>query len=156
MRKVQVIFLLHLLFPTLYAALGRASFKPLDKRVKQHRHKSGELVEGEETLLKLILSWKSISGAEFYEVCHNCVDLIDQATGEEIGSTTVKVLKSIGTYGGNPSVVMPAIPSGLNSFHLRFTDESETSKWSEVVHLDVSEVGQAEIVEVEVDKKDEL
>ena len=135
---------------TIVAELERPELIPQATRVKQHFHRSGELVEGEEDVLKLILSWTPHHSAESYEVCHNCLDLIDES-GAEKASTASKVVKSTGNYGGYPSIVMPAIPKGVQYFHLRYNSASgEQSSWSKAVKLSVEEPGQATIIHDEL------
>lgn len=115
-------------------------------RVKQHFHKTGDLVEGEEHLLKVILKWDAIAGAEGYELCHNCSH-IDEETGEEIpGAPMDGVIYPIeigGRFvcGGNPCNVMPATARGHNKFHLRVKIGGEMSPWSNYQNFNVQEPG---------------
>ncbi|GFH57596.1 hypothetical protein CTEN210_14072 [Chaetoceros tenuissimus] len=135
---------------TVAAELERPELIPQATRVKQHFHRSGELVEGEEDLLKLILSWKPHRSAESYEICHNCLDLIDES-GIEKANTASKVVKSTGNYGGYPSIVMPAITKGVQYFHLKYSSASgEQSSWSKALKLSVEEPGQATIIHDEL------
>lgn len=107
-------------------------------RVKQHMHKTGALVEGEEELLKVILKWKHFPNAEGYELCHNC-NHIDDATGKEIGSiddaadggNVIPVeVGGRNLCGGEPCNVMPATPRGKNKFYLRVKTDGEWGVWS--------------------------
>eukprot|EP00584_Thalassiosira_punctigera_P004059 CAMPEP_0172526636 /NCGR_PEP_ID=MMETSP1067-20121228/1505_1 /TAXON_ID=265564 ORGANISM="Thalassiosira punctigera, Strain Tpunct2005C2" /NCGR_SAMPLE_ID=MMETSP1067 /ASSEMBLY_ACC=CAM_ASM_000444 /LENGTH=153 /DNA_ID=CAMNT_0013310183 /DNA_START=63 /DNA_END=524 /DNA_ORIENTATION=- len=113
-------------------------------RVKQHRHRTGDLVEGEEHLLKAIIKWDHVPGAEEYELCHEC-DHIDETTGEEDGAGPVggeAYPVEVGhTCGGLPCNVMPGIPQGHNKFHLRVKKGGEWSLWSEYQNFDVKESG---------------
>ena len=71
------------------AALDRPIFSAT-ARVKQHFHKTGQLIDGEEHLLKVIVKWDAISGAEGYELCHNCNHILEE-TGEENGDLDGKI-----------------------------------------------------------------
>jgi len=65
------------------AVVDRPNFKAF-ARVKQHFHKTGDLIAGEEHLLKVIVKWDAISAAEGYVLCHNCNHILEE-TGVENG-----------------------------------------------------------------------
>lgn len=117
-------------------------------RVKQHFHHTGELVDGEEHLLKIIVKWNSIPEAEAYELCHNCHFIVEE-TGEEKGGRNWNEDGSIipipidgkFTCGRQPCYVMPAAPKGNNKFHLRVKKNGEFSLWSNYQNFNVQEVG---------------
>lgn len=100
-------------------------------RVKQHFHKSGGLIAGEEHLLKVIVSWNPIPSAVQYELCHMC-NHIDEETGEADDSkmnTTDAKIYQIGpsdTCGGQPCNVMPGTEKVSKELSLLF-----------IAHLDV-------------------
>merc|ERR1719158_1325074 len=55
-------------------------------RVKQHMFgANADLVKGEEEMLKIIVYWTIMDGAQLYEVCHNCN--INDETGVRDGET---------------------------------------------------------------------
>lgn len=121
------------------AALDRPDFSIFQARSKQHRHSSGDLVEGEEELRKIILGWHAIPDAEAYEICHQCSDWIDESTGSEIDSHdetdenkagTVHRTTPANTCGGEPCLVLPAAPLGYNRFHMRYQTAAGGRAWS--------------------------
>ena len=146
-RSVQLFLSLFFLFcaASTSAILQRPKFEiELTSRVKQHRHKTGDLVVDEEDLRKLIISWKSIAGAQKYELCHNCKDLVDEATGEELKpleDDVGNILKDTSTCGGSHCVVIPACPLGPNHFHLRYFKHGEWSLWSNVRNFKIGDIG---------------
>ena len=108
-------------------------------------HRTGDLVEGEEHLLKMIVKWNPIPGAEAYELCYNC-NFIDEDTGAEISEVDSNAIISIpiggkNTCGGQPCNVMPGTPRGFNKFHLRVQVGGEWSPWSNYQNFDVQEPG---------------
>lgn len=116
-------------------------------RVKQHMHSSGDLVEGEEDLLKIIVKWDHIPGAEGYELCHNC-NHIDEESGTEVGGAD-GIVYPIGIggkfeCGAKPCSVMPGAPKGHNKFHLRAIVGGEMSPWSNYQNFNVLEPGSFE------------
>uniref|UniRef100_A0A6U4HP11 Lipoprotein n=1 Tax=Minutocellus polymorphus TaxID=265543 RepID=A0A6U4HP11_9STRA len=126
---------------------SRPEFSIYQARVKQHRQGArGDLVEGEEELRKIILGWHAIPSAAGYELCHQCVGRIEEATGVEMGDAeigTVHATTLQDTCGGEPCLVMPGAPIGYNTFHLRYktADNGIWSPWSEMKRYDVQDVG---------------
>jgi hypothetical protein len=109
-------------------------FRPelhLTARIKQHRQgATGDLVEGEEALRKIILNWDPIVNAKAYEICHQCAASINSHTGERqqeededvdsLDGTVISVpVGRDGECGGLPCLVVPGTPLGWNTFHLR-------------------------------------
>ena len=127
-------------------------------RIKQHRAgANGDLVEGEEHLLKAIIKWDAIPNAERYEICHHCNDYIDEETGVADDNVTdedsIKDIYDIeiggkNTCGGQPCLVMPGVPKGNNQYHLRVKIDGEWSLWSKHQNFFVSEPGTFEHVEL--------
>ena len=119
----------------LVSAVDRPDSSSITGRVKPHRAgATGELVDGEEHLRKIIVQWSPVPGAVEYEICHGCTN-IDDETGEETGDVSGKVI-SVGigeqfTCGNRPCLVMPGAPLGYNLFHLRVKVGDEWSLWSE-------------------------
>eukprot|EP00555_Chaetoceros_dichaeta_P014443 CAMPEP_0198264310 /NCGR_PEP_ID=MMETSP1447-20131203/15158_1 /TAXON_ID=420782 /ORGANISM="Chaetoceros dichaeta, Strain CCMP1751" /LENGTH=148 /DNA_ID=CAMNT_0043953199 /DNA_START=85 /DNA_END=531 /DNA_ORIENTATION=+ len=113
----------------------------LDARVKQHRGGShGDLVTGEEDLLKIIINWEAVNGAEKYEVCHNCV--INEATGEREGdSGTLNEVAADFTCGGRPCHILKGAPRGKNRYNVRVSTKGYWSKYSKHRNFNVAEVG---------------
>ena len=115
-------------------------------RVKQHFHKSGELIAGEEHLLKVIVKWVPIPTAVQYELCHMC-NHIDEETGEADDSkmnTEAKIyqIDPSSTCGGQPCQIMPGTEKGHNKFHLRVKgSDGEWSVWSKHQNFLVAEPG---------------
>ena len=126
---------------------SRPDFSIYQARVKQHRQGAqGNLVEGEEDLRKVILGWHAIPGVVAYEICHQCVGRIEEATGVERGDADIGTIHETPpdhTCGGEPCLVLPAAPLGYNTFHLRYkTDEGGLwSPWSEMKRYNVKDVG---------------
>eukprot|EP01083_Nonionella_stella_P029977 82334_1 len=123
-------------------------------RVKQHMERTGELVEGEEHLLKIIVKWDPIPGATGYELCDGCHN-IDEETGLVADGAEVDgVLYEIGIggeymCGGQPCKVIPGAPPGNNKYHLRVKDKSgEFGPWSNYQNFDVKEPGTFSHVEL--------
>ena len=142
--------LLLLVFSAVVAAIDRPDFSIYQARAKQHRHSSGQLVQGEEELRKIILGWYAIPEAKAYEICHQCKGRIDESTGNEIsidgqekdGIGTVHRTTPADTCGEQPCLVMPAAPLGYNRFHLRYqSGGGEWSPWSKSVNYNVKDVG---------------
>ena len=127
-------------------AVDRPEFKLVQSRVKEHRAgPTGELVEGEEHLLKVILGWEKIPNAEGYEICHNCNN-IDDDTGNEINADRVGTIIPIGIgrkyeCGLNPCLVLPGAPAGYNRFNLRVQIGKDWSPWSTYRNFYVIEPG---------------
>eukprot|EP00580_Thalassiosira_gravida_P003658 CAMPEP_0201605392 /NCGR_PEP_ID=MMETSP0492-20130828/5225_1 /ASSEMBLY_ACC=CAM_ASM_000837 /TAXON_ID=420259 /ORGANISM="Thalassiosira gravida, Strain GMp14c1" /LENGTH=164 /DNA_ID=CAMNT_0048069633 /DNA_START=40 /DNA_END=534 /DNA_ORIENTATION=+ len=131
-------------------------------RVKQHMHRTGDLVEGEQHLLKLIIKWQPIPGAEGYELCHEC-NHIDETTGRETGTldadegtdgtvgTTIPIeIGGKNVCGGQPCHVMPAAAKGHNKFHLRVKKGGHFGLWSKLQNFDVAEPGTFQHIELEL------
>ena len=124
----------------------RPEFKIYQSRVKQHRSgATGQLVEGEEELRKIILGWYEISNALEYEICHQCFGntnniRIDEQTGKDLLTDTYDATDGSGTIhkisidtkcGGQPCLVLPSAPIGQNTFHMRYkAGEDNSPKWS--------------------------
>lgn len=129
------------------AAAAAAGSRPnfaATARVKQHYHHSGELVEGEEHLLKIIIKWQPIHGVENYEICHDC-DINDE-TGEtgEIHGHKLHAVESSQTCGGLPCLTQKGIKKGMNKYHLRARFAGgQTSLWSNYQAFEVVEPGTA-------------
>mmetsp|Transcript_22742 Transcript_22742/g.38856 ORF Transcript_22742/g.38856 Transcript_22742/m.38856 type:complete len:153 (-) Transcript_22742:149-607(-) len=126
------------------AAVDRPNFKAT-ARVKQHFHRTGELIDGEQHLLKVIVKWDAISAAEGYELCHNCNHHISEETGEENGEVDGKIypieVGGANMCGGQACHVMPGAPKGHNKFHLRVKKDGEWSAWSNYQNFNVQEPG---------------
>ena len=105
---------------------------------------NGELIEGEEDLLKIIVKWDDIPGAEGYELCHEC-NHIDESTGAEIGAVdgTIYPAGIVGRdrCGGRPCKVMPGAPMGYNKYHLRVKNGGKFSPWSNHQNFETLEEG---------------
>lgn len=133
------------LLATVATSLVSATHPPivgLGARVKQHRAGAqGDLVSGEEDLLKIIINWEAVDGAEKYEVCHNCV--INDATGKREGddSGTLYKVAADFTCGGRPCHVLTAAPRGKNRYNVRVSTEGYWSKYSEHRNFNVAEAG---------------
>ena len=124
-------------------------------RVKNHFHRSGELVEGEQHLRKVILKWTSFPGATRYEVNH----VHPHEQNEYVHVTPIDIEH---TCGGAPCHVKPACPIGRNGFSVRAlvrggeedgaeedgAEKEEWTPWSPVVHFDINRdnAGQAQAV----------
>ncbi len=126
----------------------RATFDIYQSRVKKHMYKTGDIIPEEADLRKLILGWHTVPDAEGYEICHNCLDLIDDSTGEEKanseGNISDRITKTDVRCGGHPCTVMPAIALGDNSFHLRYKIGGELMKWSKSKTYDIGDFGNIE------------
>lgn len=130
------------LLVTIAATIDRPTFKAT-ARVKQHYHRSGQLVDGEEHLLKAIIKWDPpMDGAEKYQLCHNC-NHISEETGAENGDVDGEIIEvdADNFCGGQPCHVMPGCPQGLNKFHLRVKIDGEWSAWSNYQNFNVKEPG---------------
>lgn len=144
MKVVSLLAILSTLIGT-SVAVDRPFFDP-NARVKQHRVKTtGELVEGEEELRKVLLKWDKVPGAEKYEICHNC-DNIDDDTGDNAGLIPEEKIIALGVSrkyecGGHACLVLPDAPLGFNTFHLRVQVGDEWSKWSKHRNYNVDEPG---------------
>jgi hypothetical protein len=143
MFSLRVVSLLATVLRGLSADVERPHFSKITARVKQHRHFTGDLVEGEEELRKLILQWDKVLGAEQYEICHNCLQISDDS-GE--GDISDGKLLPIGVgrdheCGGNPCMVMPNISLGYNRFNIRVQSGGEWSPWSVHRNYNVDEAG---------------
>mmetsp|Transcript_54301 Transcript_54301/g.60689 ORF Transcript_54301/g.60689 Transcript_54301/m.60689 type:complete len:152 (-) Transcript_54301:195-650(-) len=131
-------------FTTCTASLVSATKPPivgLDARVKQHRAGAqGDLVPGEENLLKIITNWEAVEGAEKYEVCHNCI--INEATGEREGdSGTANEVAVDMICGGQPCHILKGARRGKNRYNVRVSTAGEWSKYSKHRSFNVAEVG---------------
>ncbi|KAL7446866.1 hypothetical protein ACHAXM_011437 [Skeletonema potamos] len=128
------------------AVLDRPNFRAV-ARVKQHFHKTGDLIAGEEHLLKVIVKWDAIGAAEGYELCHNCNHILEE-TGVENGEVDGTIYRiEIGgknMCGGQPCYVMSGAPIGYNKFHLRVKKGGEWSPWSNYQNFNVKEPGNFE------------
>lgn len=128
---------------SLVAAVDRPNFSAV-ARVKQHFHRTGDLIDGEEHLLKVIVKWDAISAAEGYNLCHNC-NHISEETGEENGNAdgTIYPIEVGGKNmcRGQACLVMPNAPKGYNKFHLRVKTNGEWSAWSNYQNFNVKEPG---------------
>ncbi len=126
----------------------RARFDIYQSRVKKHMYRSGEIIPEEADLRKLILGWHAVPDAEGYEICRNCLDLIDDATGEERtssdGSISDRIMKADLQCGGHPCIVMPGVSLGDSSFHLRYSIGGELMKWSKSKTYDIGDFGHIE------------
>lgn len=146
MTSSRFISLLALLVTTAAADTPRPIFVGT-ARVKQHMHRTGDLVPGEEDLLKVIVKWDAIGGAEKYELCHQCNNIDEEtghiaATGSEVGGTVHEI--GIGGQfecGGQPCKVLPNSPQGSNVYHLRVMKNGEFSPWSRYQNFNVKEPG---------------
>jgi hypothetical protein len=131
-------------------------FRPelhLTARIKQHRQgATGDLVQGEEELRKIILNWDPIVNAKAYEICHLCSSIDSNSgqreddSGEDSdGGTVISIpVGRHGECGGMPCLVVPGVPLGWNTFHLRVqlpskhtTDDDRWSLWSPVRNFHV-------------------
>lgn len=112
-------------------------------RVKEHRRgASGDLVEGEEDMRKLLLQWESVPDAIGYEVCHNC-DHDDGGEGEIIPVGVGRKFEK----GARPVLVRANVPFGRNSFKVRVSlKEGEWGPWSEprIFYVDRDALGQVD------------
>lgn len=124
-------------------AVDRPNFTA-SARVKQHFHRTGDLIAGEEHLLKVIVRWNPMSAAEAYELCHNCNHILEE-TGEENGDVDGKIypiaVGGANMCGGQACHVMPGAPKGNNKFHLRVKMDGEWSAWSNYQNFNVQEPG---------------
>ena len=112
----------------------------MSARVKQHRSgASGDLVEGEEELRKIIIQWDSIPGAMSYEVCHNCEVVEGSPQPGEIHAVDLDMIRS-----GRPVFIKPGAPLGKNTFHVRAKlDGGTDGPWSKERVFNVNEPGNA-------------
>jgi len=105
-------------------------------RVKQHRSGAGgDLVEGEEELRKVIVTWDKAYGASSYEICHNCVL---NASGDLIEGVAQSANSECGAQ---PCSVHPAAPLGYNTFQVRAKTGAGWSEWGTQRKFFVDEVG---------------
>eukprot|EP00573_Skeletonema_grethae_P000414 CAMPEP_0201685936 /NCGR_PEP_ID=MMETSP0578-20130828/567_1 /ASSEMBLY_ACC=CAM_ASM_000663 /TAXON_ID=267565 /ORGANISM="Skeletonema grethea, Strain CCMP 1804" /LENGTH=149 /DNA_ID=CAMNT_0048169921 /DNA_START=53 /DNA_END=502 /DNA_ORIENTATION=- len=123
------------------ASTDRPTFKAT-ARVKQHMYRTGQLVDGEEHLLKAIIKWDPMNGAEKYQLCHNCNHILED-TGAEDGAVDGDIIEveADNFCGGQACHVMPGCPQGHNKFHLRVKMDGEWSAWSNYQNFDVKEPG---------------
>ena len=116
-------------------------------RVKEHRHGArGELVPGEEGMIKVIVYWPKVFSALSYEICHGCY-IID-ATGERIEDKsdvgTVYTVHPDSTCGGSICHVFKNVQRGKNRFNVRVQTNDGWSLWSEHANFNITEFGYAE------------
>ena len=144
MGHIQHLLCLLLVFGWMTAAARPAAPVINDQaRVKQHRKGArGDLVDGEESLRKVIVQWGSVPNALEYEVCHDCT--FDSQTGEPKEGEGVRSMVDIGkTRGGQPVHIVPGARIGINTFHVRArvgTKAKNTwTDWSEPRNFDVHE-----------------
>ena len=117
-------------------------------RVKNHFHRSGELVDGEKHLRKVIIKWDHYPGALRYEVNHVFPNEEDQ----KIHTT---VIERDNTCGGYPCHVKPACPLGMNAFSVRASLASDNeggedtwTPWSPLVTFQIDRaLGHATAIE---------
>lgn len=115
-----------------------------EARVKQHRSGAqGDLVAGEEHLLKAIIYWNPVRGAKIYEVCLGCSIQDGERLSEEQGR--IETSEPGDTCGGRQCLVMPGTPRGINSYNVRVQTDEGWSKWSEHANflVDDSTIGMA-------------
>ena len=130
--------------------LKKARVKPNVNRMT-HANEGGELT-------KLILKWKSVSGAKSYEICRNC-DIDDEThtrTGDagKVGAATLE-----DTCGDDPCYIDPMIPVASYTYHVRAAlSGGKFTLWSETRRYDLSKVHNAMATheEVEIDYQKEL
>lgn len=128
---------------TLYAQELAPPHMETVARVKNHFHRSGELVEGEEDMRKIIVNWKHYPKAAAYQVCHMCdMDKSGVRLNEERG--TVVDIEVGHECGGNPCMVLPGAPLGINSFSVRAQVGEEWTPWSDQRNFDTRETGQSQ------------
>ena len=130
-----------LLFGWTTSALPAAPVIHQKARVKQHRAGAkGDLVEGQESLRKILVQWDSVPDALEYEVCHDCI-MENGEPKEGEGKRTIVDLKS--TRGGTPVHIVPGAPIRINTFHVRAkvaTGDGEVwTEWSKPGNYDVHE-----------------
>ena len=152
MSRITVIialpFLLFLGLSLANAAIERPDFKIYQSRTKEHRQRgSGILIEEEKHLRKIILGWYSIPNAEAYEICHQCVqdinDMGEYVSNDDADAKVGTVIPADAMCGGEPCLILPAAPMGWNHFHLRYKVGGEWSPWSIAKKFNVGEkVGQ--------------
>lgn len=120
----------------------RSDFKLAIAKVKPHVYHAGEREPKDgEHLVKFIMTWFPTEGANGYEVCHNCDDLID-GHGKATASTEDMqhhIYTNVATCDGLPCIVMKKIPEGSNTFNIRHkTEDGKYTHWSEKRELDVT------------------
>eukprot|EP00574_Skeletonema_japonicum_P014571 CAMPEP_0201737472 /NCGR_PEP_ID=MMETSP0593-20130828/42465_1 /ASSEMBLY_ACC=CAM_ASM_000672 /TAXON_ID=267983 /ORGANISM="Skeletonema japonicum, Strain CCMP2506" /LENGTH=153 /DNA_ID=CAMNT_0048231453 /DNA_START=74 /DNA_END=535 /DNA_ORIENTATION=- len=129
---------------TVSATVDRPNFKAT-ARVKQHYHRTGQLVDGEEHLLKAIIRWDPMIGAEEYQLCHNCNHISEETgaekNGDDLDGGEIIEVDADSFCGGQACHVMPGCPQGLNKFHLRVKVDGEWSAWSNYQNFNVKEPG---------------
>jgi hypothetical protein len=115
-------------------------------RVKNHFHRTGEPVDGEQHLRKVILKWTPVAGATRYEVHHVHPHDIHEEIEPRVHVTTVEAGH---TCGGTPCHVKPACPLGRNGFSVRAMleggeeedgeqQEETWTPWSPLVRFDIT------------------
>ena len=97
-------------------------------------------MSGEEHLLKIILKWQAIPGADSYEICHDCD--INEETGEsgEIHDGQLHGIDSTHTCGGLPCLTQFGVKRGMNKYHLRVIGGGQ-GPWSTYQAFEVIEPG---------------
>ena len=129
-------------------ALDQPDFVIFQSRVKRHFQRSGELVGGEEHLRKIILGWYGIPQAQDYQICHQCMQPIDNNDTDESKGDLTRTIDETVTMGtimdtamcaDQPCVVIPAAPMGWNHFHMRYMVDGEWSPWSTAKNFNVGE-----------------
>merc|ERR1739844_467764 len=96
-------------------------------------------VKGEEELRKIILSWEKVSGAQGYEVCHNCE--MDSAGNMVKGDILPIAVGRAGECGDLPCLVKPGAPIGYNTFQVRVQTDQGWSEWGSKGNFNVQEPG---------------
>jgi len=121
----------------------------LSARIKQHRFgASGQLVDGEEEMRKIIIQWNPIPGAISYDVCHNC-RVLEDSTGPQpdeggTGGGGLYLVNIDMTRDGRPAFVKSNTSLGKNTFHVRANlDGGKTTAWSQERIFNVNEPGNA-------------
>merc|ERR1712060_318521 len=95
------------------------------------------MVEGEEDLLKAIISWEAVPGANpEYEVCVDC----DISAGARNGNAG-ELAKTSATRGGKPSFIRPGMPKGSHTFHVRANVKGEWTLWSDPRKYNIQTTG---------------
>mmetsp|Transcript_30717 Transcript_30717/g.37515 ORF Transcript_30717/g.37515 Transcript_30717/m.37515 type:complete len:154 (+) Transcript_30717:90-551(+) len=116
-------------------------------RVKQHRAGAvGDLVIGEEHMLKIIVKWPPMRPALSYEICHGChvIDSTGERLEDEETAGKVYPVDPHSTCGGDVCHVFKDVPKGKNRFNVRVLTPNGWSVWSEHVNFNVVEPGNPE------------
>ena len=107
-------------------------------RLKQHRAgATGELVPGQEHLLKLTVFWNAIPDAQIYEVCLNCEIHDNERLDPTVGRLEVSDPQQ--TCGGRQCFIWPGADPGVNRVHVRVrTSDDRVSRWSDPGNFEVA------------------